>query len=355
MKVAVIGGGINGVMAAWALAGEGCRVSLFERGELMSETSAASSKMLHGGIRYLEQRHFSLVREALAERAWWLEKAPHLTRKIPLLIPVYRGAARGRWLLGAGVMLYDFLARGSGFPRSRWHSAAATLERLPHLAPQGLVGAWEYWDGLMDDQALGLWAAEQARGAGVVIHTHANVSRVAVSGEAVINGKREAFDCVVNAAGPWAGALLKASGVASDHQLDLVRGTHLVIQRRIDCGCVLQDRASRRVVFVLPQGEQALLGTTEMLQAEPSPTQPTDEEITFLTAAYNRAFGDVLMKHDIVRSFAGVRPVVRSEGDFSSASRESVIESRGRLISIFGGKWTTSRALAQRVVRAVKA
>ncbi len=354
MKIAVIGGGINGVMAAWALAEAGFRVSLFERGELMAETSAASSKMLHGGIRYLEQRQFSLVREALTERAWWLENAPHLARKIPILIPVHRGAPRGRWLIGAGVALYDFLARGSGFPKSAWHNAAAVQERLPHLKAEGLVGAWEYWDGLMDDRALGLWAADQARAAGVVMRTHANVGRMAASGDVLINGNSESFDCVINAGGPWAGALLEASHIESDHKLDLVRGSHLVINRRVACGCVLQDAGSRRVVFVLPQGECALLGTTEVLQANPSPTTPSDEEIRYLIDVYNRAFNEPLMKHDIVQSFAGVRPVVRAGGDFSSASRESVIEVRGRVVSIFGGKWTTSRALGERVLQAVR-
>ena len=354
MKVAVIGGGINGVMAAWALAEAGCETHLFERGELMSETSAASSKMLHGGIRYLEQGHFGLVREALAERAWWLEKAPHLTRKIPLLIPIYRHGPRNRFVIGAGVMLYDLLARGSGFPAGRWQSRADTLSRLPYLNPEGLVGAWEYWDGLMDDRALGLWAAGQARAAGVRIHTHAPVQRLAASGDVLINGHSTSFDRVINAAGPWTGALLRASHIESDHTLDLVRGSHLVIARSVPCGVALQDAGSRRVVFLLPQGERALFGTTEVLQTTPAPAVPSAEEVQFLLDAYHRAFDDVLVEDDIVGRFAGLRPVVRAGADFSAASRESVIEVRGRVVTVFGGKWTTARALAERIVEVVR-
>lgn len=354
MKVAVIGGGINGVMSAWALCRQGAEVSLFERGELMNETSAASSRMLHGGIRYLEHGHFSLVREALRERAWWRAQAPHLTTQIPLLIPVYRHGARARWVLGLGVRLYDFLARGSGFPRARWHDAASVRARLPQLASEGLLGAWEYWDGLMDDRALGLWAAQQLAAAGAVIHTGVAVSRVTPQGEVGAFGARLTFDCVVNAAGPWAGQLLAQSGVSTRYALTLIRGSHILIDRPLGCGCVLQDPASRRVVFVLPAGAHTLLGTTEVPQSAPQPTAPSAEEIGYLKDAYQRAFSPALAPGEIVQMFAGVRPVVKQHGHFSSASREALIEVQGRLITVWGGKWTTSRALGEKVARAAK-
>ena len=123
MKVAVIGGGINGVMTAWAFARRGDCVDLFEKGRLMSATSRSSTKMLHGGLRYLEHGHLGLVREALQERSWWIRQAPQLARPLELLIPIYRNGERARWLVGAGIRLYDLLATGSGFPRGRWYSA----------------------------------------------------------------------------------------------------------------------------------------------------------------------------------------------------------------------------------------
>jgi glycerol-3-phosphate dehydrogenase len=224
---------------------------------------------------------------------------------------------------------------------------------MPHLKAFGLKGAWEYWDGLMDDRALGLWAAEQAHKARVTFRTHTPVSRVAASGDVIVQGHTESFDRVINAAGPWAARLLEASHIESDHRLDLVRGSHLVINRRIECGCVLQEAGSRRVIFVLPQGEHALLGTTEVMQIEPSPTVPSETEILSLVDAYGRAFEDALTPADIVKSFAGVRPVVHSVHDVSAASREAVIEIRGRVVTIFGGKWTSARVLANRVVQAV--
>jgi glycerol-3-phosphate dehydrogenase len=351
MKLAVIGGGIHGVMCAWALARAGHDITLFERGELMAETSAASSRMLHGGIRYLEHGHFSLVREALTERAWWLGQAPHLARAAPFLIPVYRGARRGRWAIGLGVRLYDFLARGSGFPRGAWRGVAATRQALPHLAAEGLIGAWEYWDGVMDDRALGLWAAEQTQAAGVHFLTHTPVTAIRLDGQVQLASQTLPFEGVINATGPWAGALLARSGLPCQHRLDLIRGTHVLIRRRLGCGCVLQDAASARVIFVLPQGEHALLGTTEVLQAEPGGAQPSADEIAYLRAAWARAFDDPLQDDDVIEAFAGVRPVVRAGADFSAASRESVLEINGRVLSVLGGKWTTSRALAEKVAR----
>jgi glycerol-3-phosphate dehydrogenase len=355
MKVAVIGGGINGVMCAWALARQGAQVSLFERGSLMSATSAASSKMLHGGLRYLEQGHFGLVRESLIERAWWLENAPELTRQFALVIPVYRGARRGAWLIGAGVKLYDFLARGSGFPKSQWLEPRAVIEACPTLKTEGLKGGWQYWDGQMDDRALGLWAADQATRAGVRIVEHTPVSAVRRSGELRIGEQWQRFDCIINATGPWAATLLEQSGIDSAHALDLVRGTHLVLGRTSRCGCVLQSADTARVIFVLPQGEHTLLGTTEVLQPGPEPCQSDASEIDTLLAAYNAHFTEPISRADVIDSYAGVRPVVKSRGDISRASRESVIERRGRLITVFGGKWTTARALSYRVISAVEA
>ena len=140
MKVAVIGGGINGVMTAWAFARRGDSVDLFEKGRLMSATSRSSTKMLHGGLRYLEHGHFGLVREALQERSWWIRQAPQLASPLELLIPIYRNGERAKWLVGAGIRLYDLLATGSGFPRGRWYGADEVVERFPALETRPVAG-----------------------------------------------------------------------------------------------------------------------------------------------------------------------------------------------------------------------
>lgn len=349
MKVAVVGGGINGVMAGWAFARCGCVVELFERDRLMGATSSATTKMLHGGLRYLEHGRFRLVREALRERAWWIRQAPHLARPFELVLPVYRGA-RPRWLLGLGLKLYDLLAVGSGFPSSRWLDLHQLRASFPTLSLSGLVGGYAYWDGQMDDYRLGLWAAEQARKAGVRIFEHTPVEKITADG-VVVTGVTLTYDRVINAAGPWVEQLLQLSGIPSVWRLDLIRGSHLVVRRRVAMGCVLQVPGEKRLVFLLPYGEAALLGTTEVPQSISDPIEPSGEEIDYLLGCYNAFFEDPLARSEVVTSFAGLRAVVAGKGDYSSASREAVVERRNKLINVFGGKWTTSRALAEKIVK----
>ena len=351
MKVAVIGGGINGVMTAWAFARRGDSVDLFEKGRLMSATSRSSTKMLHGGLRYLEHGHLGLVREALQERSWWIRQAPQLVSPLELLIPIYRNGERAKWLVGAGIRLYDLLALGSGFPRGRWYRAGEVVERFPGLRRDELLGAYGYWDARMDDYQLGLWAAEKARESGAIIYEQTTVLRIdPATGAVSTAGSNACYDRIVNVAGPWAERLLATSGVTSAYRLDLIRGSHIVVPGKLEQGCVLQVPGEKRILFVLPHGEDTLLGTTEVSQADPDRCAPSDEEIDYLIANYNRCFFEVIARQDIILSFAGIRPIVASKTDFSAASRESVIERKGRLINVFGGKWTTSRALAEAVV-----
>lgn len=353
MKVAVIGGGINGVMTAWAFARRGDVVDLYEKGSLMSATSRASTKMLHGGLRYLEHGHWALVRQALQERSWWLEQAPHLVSPLELLIPVFRDDGRSRWIVGTGLKLYDLLARGSGFPTSRWYPANEVVKRFPALRRERLKGAYGYWDAHMDDYRLGLWAAARARSAGVRLHEQTPVLAIdPQSGKIRTPLLTGIYDFIVNAAGPWASNLLAQCGLDSAYRLELVRGSHIVIDGELDQGCVLQAPGEKRILFVLPHGAHTLIGTTEVGQSNPDGCAPSNEELDYLIGNYNRFFSSGLCRQGIVSSFAGVRPIVASRRDFSAASRESVIERQGKLINIFGGKWTTSRALADAVVKA---
>jgi len=351
MKVAVIGGGINGVMTAWAFARRGDSVDLYEKGQLMSATSRFSSKMLHGGLRYLEFGHLGLVREALQERSWWIRQAPHLVSPLELLVPIHLCGERPKWLVGAGIRLYDLLAKGSGFPRGRWYHPDEVVERIPGLKRERLLGAYGYWDARMDDYRLGLWAADRARESGATIHERTPVLKVdPATGELSTDACVVCYDRVVNVAGPWAERLLVRSGVTSAYRLELIRGSHIVVPGKRLQGCVLQVPGGRRILFVLPHGENTLLGTTEVSQDDPDHCAPSDEEIDYLSANYSRCFSNSIARQDIIASFAGIRPIVASKSHFSAASRESVIERQGRLINVFGGKWTTSRALADAVV-----
>jgi glycerol-3-phosphate dehydrogenase len=336
-------------MIAWELANRGHEVDIFERGSLMEATSSKSSKLLHGGLRYIEHGQWRLVREALQERAWWFQEAPALAKPLRLLVPVYDDGPRGRFQLAVGVKIYDLLASGSGFPVSQWLPRDKTLQWLPTLRPEGLKGAYEYWDAQMDDRALGLWAAEAARRAGVRIAERSPVIRISTSGMLTLATGSENYDRVINACGPWACSLLDRSGIQSRYRLELVRGTHLLLEGEPAAGCVLQVPDDRRIIFVLPYQGKMLLGTTEVRQTEPDPTEPSLAEADYLLGVYNRYFHDIRQREDVASAFAGVRPLVRTGGGASATSREYFIERKDSLISVFGGKWTTARALARRV------
>ena len=351
MKVAVVGGGINGVMSAWALALEGCSVDLFERGELMGETSSASTKLLHGGLRYLEQGHFRLVREALRERRWWMTRAPHLAKPLQIQLPVYEHSGRPKWMISCGLALYEFLAGSSAIGPWRWHRRDEMLHAYSELRAEGLQGGFSFYDGQIDDRALGLWAAEQAAKAGVRLQIRTQVDSISPDGSVTIGGVLHDYNKIVNAAGPWARQLLDASNIAARHDLDLVRGSHLLLEEERRGAFLLQSPRNGRFCFVLPYFGKTLVGTTEVRQAITDPIRCSAEERSDLLELHHHYFPSI--SATVTDEISGLRPLIRSHADPNKATREYAIEQSGKVVSIFGGKWTTSRALGLKVARAV--
>jgi glycerol-3-phosphate dehydrogenase len=349
MKCAVIGGGINGVMSAWALAKRGHQVDLYERGELMGATSSASTKLIHGGLRYLESGEFRLVREALRERLFWLKSAPDLVHRIELILPVYRWSRRARWMLRAGLFLYDYLAGKANLGRHRWLPATELQQHVPDLNSDDLLGGFAFFDAQMDDRALGLWAAEMARRSGANINTYTPVDALSTTGAVDLHGRTFDYDIVINAAGPWAEALLHQSGIASAHRLDLVRGSHLLLNRPASHGLLVESPQEERFCFILPYKGRTLLGTTEVRQRLEEAIECTPQEQSYLLNIYNRYIRVPARENEIAGKFAGVRPLIRSSANQSRATREYAIEVHGHLLTIFGGKWTTAHALGEKV------
>ena len=350
MKIAIIGGGINGVMTAWELCKNGHSVTLFEKHTLMSQTSSSSSKLLHGGLRYLENFEFRLVKEALRERQWWIDQVPDLARPLKIFIPVYKQSRRPAWLYKIGLYLYDLFAGKQNIGKHRNHSKASMQELCPGLKMNGLVKGFSYYDGQMDDYQLGLWAVDQAKQyENFTTIEKTTIDRVDINGEISYNGNKEQFDKVINVAGPWAYQLLKDSDIDSDYELDLVRGSHIVVNRKLDHGYFLEVPNERRIFFVLPYQNQTLIGTTEVRQSIIDEIKPTQAEINYLIDAYNYYFVSQITEQCIVDRFAGLRPLVKSAQDSNQATREYVIQVNKNLISIFGGKWTTARQLAKKV------
>jgi len=353
VKVAVIGGGINGAGVVWELARKGYAVTLFERGRCGAQTSSATTKMIHGGLRYLEGLHVELVRESLRDRAWLLEHVPQLVKPIEILLPIYEDSPRGRFTIAVGLTLYDLLAGSDSIRRHR----SRTAEELASLAPlirQGLRGGFSYWDAQVDDAALVRAVVASAQRDGATVREMTPVIGLRREGKGWIvrtDEAEEPFDMVINAAGPWMNELLKANRIRSRYRLSLVRGSHLVLQRRVsEVGMLLQSIGDRRVFFALPWKKTTLVGTTEVVQqGSLDEVHASQEEIDYLITRFNRYIREPISAADVASTFSGVRPLVGRRSNPSVIGREYRIQRQGNLINIFGGKMTTFMSLSRKV------
>jgi glycerol-3-phosphate dehydrogenase len=358
----VIGGGINGTGIAADAAGRGLKVLLAEAGDLGGATSSASSKLIHGGLRYLEQFHFRLVREALAEREILLAKAPHIVRPLRFILPHVDGM-RPAWMLRIGLFLYDHLASR----RTLGASTGLDLSRDAAGRPlaEHLKRGFAYWDCQVDDARLVVLNAIAAAEAGADIRTRTPVSRFSVNQDlwTIALGKPGAVETVraralVNAAGPWVASVAKLSQPhysASLPRVRLVKGSHIVVPRLEGANeAYLFQNSDGRVVFALPfEAAFTLIGTTdESFQGDPKDAHISDSEIDYLLDLANRFFRNPITREMIVWSFAGVRPLDDDgAGDPSAVSRDYRLHldmSAGPpLLHVIGGKITTYRRLAE--------
>ena len=353
-RVAVVGGGINGAGAAWELVRRGYAVTLYEKSVCGGQTSSATTKMIHGGLRYLEHMQCALVRESLRERAWLLEHARELVKPLEILLPLYRDSPRSRATIRIGLMMYDRLAGAANIAGHRSLPVQELLERAP-LAPDGLKSGFSYWDAQVDDFALVRAVIASAIRDGATVREKTRVEALRKDGEEWIvrteHGDEARFDLVVNAAGPWMNELLRANGIDAPYVLSLVRGSHLVLDHAVsDTGLLLQSTTDRRVFFVLPWKGTTLVGTTEVVQREPlDGVHATEEEIEYLIQRFNRYFREPIARDDVRSTFAGVRPLVGRATNPSAIGRDFRVLRDGNVINVFGGKMTTFMALARKV------
>jgi glycerol-3-phosphate dehydrogenase len=357
----VIGGGVNGAGIARDAAGRGLSVLLVEKDDLASATSSWSSKLIHGGLRYLELYEFRLVAEALAEREVLLKIAAHLVWPARFVMP-HVPELRPRWMIRAGLFLYDHLARRASLPGS----ASVRLDVPPYNAglQAGLKHGFAYSDCRVDDARLVVANAMDARrhGARVLTRT-ACVSAVRENGlwgALLSSGERVGARAIVNAAGPWVKAVLNGRlGQPSRDAVRLVKGSHMVLPRLYEGehAFILQND-DRRVVFMIPYGDlHTLVGTTDVpVQDEDARPEASAEEIAYLCRAVNRYLACPARPEDVVWSYAGVRPLYDDgTADPSAITRDYTLRidddaGRAPVLSVFGGKITTYRRLAEQAI-----
>jgi glycerol-3-phosphate dehydrogenase len=352
----IIGGGINGAAIARDAAGRGLRVLLVEQDDLAAHTSSASTKLIHGGLRYLEMRDFRLVRDGLKERETMLRTAPHIVRPLRFILPA-TPEARPLWMLRIGLWLYDLLAWGTSLPRSRGLRLA-----VGPLKPEIRRGI-AYWDARTDDARLAILNALDARARGAVIVTRTRLAaarrengRWLANLEDMLTGEVRSVStrAIVNAAGPWVAEVLRERlGLGRAAGVRLVRGSHIVTRRLFEGeDAYILEQPDGRIVFAIPhERDFTLIGTTDVPVDDPGDAAISEAETDYLIAAINRHFAAPIGRADIVASFAGIR-ALHDDGaaEAKAVSREYMIaldDAGPPLLSIYGGKITTARALAE--------
>ncbi len=363
--VVVIGGGVTGCGVALDAVSRGLSVALVEQRDIASGTSSRSSKLIHGGLRYLEQFNFALVREALSERHLMLSTlCPHLVDPVSFLYPL-RHRIWERLYVGAGVLLYDLLARmgGSSLPRHRHLSKSSALAMAPALAPTALTGAVVYWDAMVDDARHTLALARTALSHGALLATSTRVTGMLMEGSRVggviardLEGGRTLqirARSVISATGVWTDDVQQMAGQSGVDVL-ASKGIHLVVPRSaIDSGTGLILRTEKSVLFVIPWAEHWIIGTTDtpwsLRRAHPAASQ---SDIQYLLERVNAVLSAPIAASDVVGVYAGLRPLLTGESEETSRlSREhAVLVSDSGLVSVAGGKYTTYRIMARDAV-----
>jgi glycerol-3-phosphate dehydrogenase len=366
--IVVVGGGVTGCGSALDAATRGLSVALVEQRDFASGTSSRSSKLIHGGLRYLEQRDFALVREALRERSLLLRHiCPHLVRPVPFLFPLAHHWERA--YIGAGVLLYDMLGGAGAVPMHRHLSRGKALDLAPALRPDALVGAIQYYDAQVDDARHTVTLARTASSRGAVLASSARVVGFLRQGERVTGVRVRDLESgddievrarmVINATGVWTDEVLELVGGRGKFRVRASKGIHLVVPRdRLVARTGIILRTEKSVLFIIPWGRHWIIGTTDtdwkLDLAHPAASRA---DIDYLLDRVNAVLSTPLTPDDVVGVYAGLRPLLAGESESTSKlSREhAVAQPVPGLVVVAGGKYTTYRVMAKDAIDAAAA
>lgn len=364
--VIVVGGGATGLGVGLDAAARGYRTLVLEQADFAQATSSRSTKLIHGGVRYLQQGNLALVTEALHERGLLLQNAPHLVFNQAFVVPDYKWWERPFY--GAGLKIYDMLAGKHGFGRSRMLSREATLEAIPSLKREGLRGGVIYHDGQFDDARLAVTMARTVADQGGTVLNHVRVTGLLKDGSSVVRGVRARDElgqtehelkarAVINATGPFVDCLRVMDRAESSRLIAPSQGVHLVLDHSFDPGetaIMVPHTDDGRIIFMVPWRHRVLVGTTDTpLDSPDMDPLPLEGEIDFLLKHAGRYLSRAPARTDVLSAFAGIRPLISGDTSVrtSSLSRSHHLAiSKSGLISIAGGKWTTFRKMAEDTV-----
>ncbi|MGE5610759.1 MAG: glycerol-3-phosphate dehydrogenase/oxidase [Bacillota bacterium] len=361
----VVGGGATGLGVAIDAAARGYQTVLLEQNDFAKGTSSRSTKLAHGGVRYLKQGNISLVLDALRERGLMRRNAPHLVHDLPFVVPVYDWW--GGPFYGIGLRLYDILAGKLGFGRSRNLSRDAAIERIPTIETHGLRGGVMYYDGQFDDSRLAISLAQTAADLGATLVNYVRVAAI-VKTDGMVSGVRAQdleggreyelkAKAVINATGVYSDSICQMDDPNARPMISPSQGTHIVLDRSFlpgDSAIMIPQTDDGRVLFAIPWHDCVVVGTTDVpVQQTPLEPKPLDTEVEFLLSHAARYLSKDPSRADVLSIFAGLRPLVSAGNGQNTAalSRDHTVHiSQSGLLTITGGKWTTYRKMAEDAV-----
>lgn len=368
--ILIIGGGINGAGIARDAAGRGLKVLLCEKDDLAAHTSSASTKLIHGGLRYLEQYDFALVRKALKEREVLLRAAPHIIWPLRFVLPHHK-ELRPSWLIRLGLFLYDHLGGRKLLPATKTRTRSNSDVFAP-LKPEFTKG-FEYSDCWVEDARLVILNAMDARKHGATVLTQTACTAIDNTGDhwtAKLRGQdgteqHVEAKAIINAAGPWVDQVASAAQVKASNapQVRLVKGSHIIVPKLFDdARCFIFQAGDGRIVFAIPyeDGRLTLIGTTDLaFEGDPGEVEASQEEIEYLCDLANQYFTQSISPSDVVSTYSGVRPLFEDQAEnASSVTRDYVLkrqdQSGAPFLSVIGGKITTYRKLAEDALKSLK-
>jgi glycerol-3-phosphate dehydrogenase len=365
--ILVIGGGITGVAIARDAALRGYNTALVEQADFASGTSSKSSRLVHGGLRYLENFEFGLVFEGCRERRYLLRNSPNLVSPLPFVFPVHQDDPRPLWQIAIGMWLYDAMATFRNIERHQIWGKGRALREEPVIGPDGLTGATHYYDATTDDARLTLTTALDSHQAGAVLANYAQVVDLLRAGQQVIGAQvrdrltGDEFEVrahvVANATGPWTDYLLKMADANAARRLRPTKGVHLVVPRKriwTRAAITLNSPRDGRLMFLIPWGQFSITGTTDTdYEGGPADVHADAEDVAYILEAVRRAFPVAgLSEADIISTYAGLRPLVAEDAPTGyKVSREhQILNTAPGFFTMAGGKLTTYRSMAEEMV-----
>ena len=345
-KIGIVGGGITGLISAYFLSLEGYKVDLYEKKTLLSETSSKTTKLIHGGIRYLENLQFHEVKNGINDRKWWLENFPDETKLQEIIILSKKKLSPEIFKFFFGIKIYETFAGRSNIKTGRLykHDDLLSLDIKNNIA-----AGISFYDGLMQE-SVGQEIIKRCKSNGVNFFENNEIKSIRSEGRI----EEKQYKKIIIATGPWVSSFLEQNKIDTNKTIDYIKGSHLIINRKIKKGFMFKDKKKHRYIFALPYQGNLLLGTTEQRVSSPEDNHVLDSEVNYLLESINIYIDRPINKDEIIESYSGVRPLIKSKAqDFHSSSRDFYIQKDHNLLSLFGGKWTTAPSIARNIVKIV--